>query len=172
MNLELCNDPVSNGPIHFYEVRAYWASNFSSFAVTHQSVQFMTSEHAYHSAKFVIGSSAWQCSAFATSAHESMVMSRRNTHMVWPDWEYRKRAVMKEIVAAKLSQHPYIQKKLRETGDRELIEVSPVDSFWGWGPDRNGRNELGKIWMELRAEMPPLIPNSELRCSADRAASK
>jgi len=24
------------------------------------------------------------------------------------------------------------------------------DDFWGWGEKRNGRNELGKIWMELR----------------------
>ncbi len=158
MNLELCNDPVVDGPIHFYEVRAYWLSNFSSFAVYYQGVHFQTSEHAYQAAKFVVGTAAWNGSAFATSAHESMLSARRNSHCQWPDWEHRKIAVMKEIVAAKLSQHDYIQKKLRETGNRELIEVSPVDSFWGWGPNRDGRNELGKIWMELRASSPlPII---------------
>lgn len=155
MNLELCNDPISEGPIHFYEVRCYWMSNFSSFAVLYKSVLFPTSEHAYHSEKFVRGSAPWQCCALATSAHESMLSARRNTQFIFPDWEHRKRAVMKDIVREKLHQHPYIQKKLRETCDRELIEVSPVDSFWGWGPDRNGRNELGKIWMELRTETQP-----------------
>lgn len=70
---------------------------------------------------------------------------------------------MKDIVREKLHQHPYIQKKLRETGDRELIEVSPVDSFWGWGPDRNGRNELGKIWMELREELYPANDQAQAR---------
>lgn len=25
--------------------------------------------------------------------------------------------------------------------------------FWGWGPNQDGRNELGKLWMEIRAEL-------------------
>jgi predicted NAD-dependent protein-ADP-ribosyltransferase YbiA (DUF1768 family) len=57
---------------------------------------------------------------------------------------------MTEIVSAKLAQHPWIQKKLAETGTRVLVEASHKDPFWGWGPDGNGRNELGKIWMSLR----------------------
>lgn len=155
MNLELCNDPPSDGPIHFYEVRYYWMSNFSSFAVRYKGVDYPTSEHAYQASKFVVGTAAWNGSAFASSAHEAMLSARRNMASQWPDWEHRKRATMKEIVAAKLSQHDYIQRKLRETGERELIEVSPVDAFWGWGPNKDGRNELGKIWMELRAENTP-----------------
>lgn len=39
------------------------------------------------------------------------------------------------------------------TGDRELIEDSWRDDFWGWGPNRDGKNMLGKLWMEVRAEL-------------------
>ncbi|KAH9932398.1 uncharacterized protein B0H18DRAFT_1116047 [Fomitopsis serialis] len=39
------------------------------------------------------------------------------------------------------------------TGDAELIEDSPVDSFWGCGHDGQGRNELGKALMRLRDKM-------------------
>lgn len=39
-----------------------------------------------------------------------------------------------------------------ETGDRELIESSPIDSFWGWGPNKDGANHLGRVWMALRDE--------------------
>ena len=60
---------------------------------------------------------------------------------------------MEEIVTAKLTQHPYIQEKLLQTLDLDIIEDSPKDSFWGWGPDRDGRNELGQIWMRLRTKL-------------------
>jgi predicted NAD-dependent protein-ADP-ribosyltransferase YbiA (DUF1768 family) len=40
-----------------------------------------------------------------------------------------------------------------QTGKKKIVEDSPKDSFWGWGPDRKGRNELGKLWMKLRKEI-------------------
>lgn len=60
---------------------------------------------------------------------------------------------MESILCAKLKQNPYVYKKLLQTGKRQIVEDSPKDSFWGWGPDREGRNELGKFWMKLRAEL-------------------
>jgi predicted NAD-dependent protein-ADP-ribosyltransferase YbiA (DUF1768 family) len=27
------------------------------------------------------------------------------------------------------------------------------DDFWGWGPNRDGKNMLGRLWMEIRAEL-------------------
>jgi hypothetical protein len=60
---------------------------------------------------------------------------------------------MEEIVRCKLQQHPYIQKKLLQTIPYPIVEDSPMDAFWGIGPDRTGQNMLGKIWMKLRDEM-------------------
>jgi predicted NAD-dependent protein-ADP-ribosyltransferase YbiA (DUF1768 family) len=36
------------------------------------------------------------------------------------------------------------------TGDEEIIENSPIDSYWGCGADGQGKNMLGKILMETR----------------------
>jgi len=69
------------------------------------------------------------------------------------DWYEVKLNIMEEICRAKLSQHFYVQKKLLQTEDRDLIENSPRDSFWGWGENKNGENNLGKIWMKLREEL-------------------
>lgn len=66
------------------------------------------------------------------------------------DWDHLKREVMKECCLAKFLQHPDLRKQLMETGTEELIEDSPIDSWWGCGKDGNGRNELGKILMEIR----------------------
>ena len=63
---------------------------------------------------------------------------------------------MQDILRHKLQQNPYVEKKLRQTGDKKIVEDSPKDNFWGWGAKRDGKNELGKIWMKLRDELPNL----------------
>lgn len=60
---------------------------------------------------------------------------------------------MEEILRAKLAQHPRIQEKLLETKNKQIIENSPYDDFWGIGPENNGQNHLGKVWMKLRDEL-------------------
>lgn len=61
--------------------------------------------------------------------------------------------IMKEILHEKVKQHQYVLKKLLESGNRELVEDSWRDDFWGWGPNKDGQNMLGKLWMEVRAEL-------------------
>ena len=60
---------------------------------------------------------------------------------------------MEDIVRHKLKQNPYVMHKLMQTGKRLIVEDSPKDNFWGWGSKRNGRNELGKVWMKIRDEI-------------------
>ena len=60
---------------------------------------------------------------------------------------------MLDILRAKVQQHEYVRRKLLATGDRELVENSWRDDFWGWGPNRDGQNKLGKLWMKVRAEL-------------------
>jgi len=55
-------------------------------------------------------------------------------------------------VFSNFSSFAYVKKKLIESGDKELIEDSWRDSYWGWGPNKDGENHLGKLWMEVRDE--------------------
>jgi len=45
-----------------------------------------------------------------------------------------------------------MKNKLLQSGNRELIEDSWRDSYWGWGPNKDGENYLGKLWMEVGEE--------------------
>ncbi len=87
------------------------------------------------------------------SAHDAYKLAKANSDKAPNDWDDIKVGIMEEIVSCKLEQHHYIQEKLRQTGDVLIVEDSPKDDFWGWGPNRDGRNELGKIWMRLRKAM-------------------
>jgi N-glycosidase YbiA len=60
---------------------------------------------------------------------------------------------MLKILRAKARQHEYVRRKLLETGDRYLCENSWRDSFWGWGQNRDGKNMLGNLWMQIRKEL-------------------
>lgn len=139
-------------PVLFYERRFYCFSNFSSFAVVWRDELWMTSEHAYQAAKFsspLIRRLIQQ----ARSAHDAKQIAHANDQYKRKDWDSCKVPMMKEICRAKLQQHEFIRRRLLETGTREIIEDSDTDSFWGWGPDQEGQNMLGMIWMELREEL-------------------
>lgn len=136
--------------ILFYGGLNYYLSNFSSFQVEWKGYLWPTAEHAYQAEKFqdlVIRKRI----RTARSAFDAKRIAFRHEGEVRADWDVCKIEVMCSILTAKLAQHPWIQKKLEQTGNAELVEDSPTDSFWGRGPDWKGQNMLGKIWMDLRA---------------------
>jgi hypothetical protein len=138
--------------IFFYENEFYVFSNFSSFKIKWKGELWMTSEHAYHAEKFDDIDIKKQIMD-ALSAHDAMKIAQNNEESYRKNWNEIKLGVMKEILRAKVEQHPYVKKKLIESADKELIENSWRDSYWGWGPDKDGENHLGKLWMEVRDEV-------------------
>lgn len=146
----------------FYEQDFYVLSNFSSFSLEWEGLCFPTSEAAYHWEKFVgegaDGDSATRNSIAhaiytAPSAHEAFKIAEAQKHLRRQDWDAVKVDIMRNILREKAQQHAYVRRKLLATGDRELVENSWRDSFWGWGPNRDGQNMLGKLWMEIRSEL-------------------
>ncbi len=113
---------------------------------------YPTSEHAYHSEKFEDEQLKEQVRN-ARSAHDSQKFANAHIEKRRKDWDAVKLGIMKEILMAKVDQHPYVKKKLIESGDKELVEDSWRDDFWGWGPNKDGANHLGKLWMEVRSEV-------------------
>lgn len=143
----------------FYEQDFYVLSNFSSFSLQWKGLRFDTSEAAYHWEKFTDGSFDDEACCIksaihlAPSAHEAFKIAEKNKELRRPDWDLVKVDIMRDILRAKVSQHEYVRRKLLETGDRELVENSWRDDFWGWGPNKDGQNQLGKLWMEIRSEI-------------------
>ncbi len=153
-----CIKPDTDTQVFFYEQDFYVLSNFSAFRLKWCGHDFDTSEHAYHFEKFWQEGygNGWPIALdikAAPSAHEAFKIAERNKHRRRHGWDDVKVDIMRCILRAKANQHEYVRRKLLATGDRQLIEDSWRDDFWGWGADRNGLNMLGKLWMEVRAEL-------------------
>ncbi len=144
---------VKDPPILFYGTEHYYLSNFSAFNLYwwRADLTFATSEAAYQWSKFD-DEKVRKAIHSAPSAHEAYKIAEVCKDQVRLGWSHDKVSIMREILFQKAHQHEYVARKLRESGDRELIEDSWRDSYWGWGQDRNGMNMLGKLWMEVRAE--------------------
>lgn len=160
-----CHGLDTREQVFFYEQEFYVLSNFSAFSIMWEKspreglVRFDTSEALYHWMKFrpdVPSSDQRRIAEMirtASSAHEAFKIAERYHVLRRPDWDEVKVDVMRGILRAKARQHEYVRRKLLETGDRELVENSWRDDFWGWGPNRDGKNMLGKLWMGIREEL-------------------
>ena len=140
----------------FYEQDFYVLSNFSSFKVWWCESWFDTSEHAYHYSKFMHDSRHARLLhdiRTALSAHDAFKIAESNKRLVRPDWFDVRISMMRDILRSKVACHEYVRRKLLATGDRELVENSWRDDFWGWGSNRDGKNMLGNLWMDIRAEL-------------------
>lgn len=145
--------------VFFYENDFYVLSNFSAFRIEWRGIIFDTSEAAYHWEKFQRSTSGdgrvfiQAAIRAARSAHETFKLAEQYRNLRDPYWDDVKVSAMREILFAKAEQHEYVRRKLLATGNRELIEDSWRDDFWGWGSNGEGQNMLGILWMEIRAEM-------------------
>ncbi len=147
------NQPGPNDKVFFYPKEFYPFDNFSSFQVDYDGYLWPTSEHAFQAVGFKdIANDIFELIKKAKSAHDAQKIAYENKNKLTADWNNRKVSVMKDILRHKIDQHPYVLKKLLQSGDREIIEDSWRDAEWGWGEDRQGKNLLGNIWMELREE--------------------
>ena len=140
--------------IGFYPREFYPFDNFSSFKVEWNGYLFSSVEEAYQAASFM-GSDEELVEKIkkSHSADEAQRIAYANRDKRREDWDDVKISIMEELLRLKIEQNPYVKKKLLQTGDYMIVEDSPKDDLWGWGPNRNGQNNLGKLWMKLRKEL-------------------
>lgn len=137
--------------VHCYMDEFYCLGNFTPFRVVFDGIDYDTSEHAYHAQKF-IHPSLREAIRSTRSAHDAFKLADSLRESYRPDWYEIRLGVMRDILLAKLDQHEYVRRKLYETDAREIVEDSWRDSFWGLGPNGDGENMLGKLWMEIRRD--------------------
>lgn len=138
--------------IGFYPREFYPLDNFSSFKVEVDGYLYASLEEAYQSSLFLpdYPEIAEQIKN-SHSAHEAQKIMQKNIEKV-KYTNQQQLIIMEKLLRLKLEQNPYVLKKLLETNDYYIVEDSPKDNYWGWGINRDGRNQLGKIWMKLREE--------------------
>ncbi|MBP9817332.1 NADAR family protein [Candidatus Shapirobacteria bacterium] len=147
------NQPGPTDKIYFYPKEYYVFDNFSSFQVEWQGVLWPTSEHAFQAVGFFdTAPDVYEKIKLTRSAHDAQKIAHENKDKLPAEWDKINVGIMMDILRHKIDQHPYVLKKLLQSGDREIIEDSWRDPVWGWGEHQDGQNLLGKIWMELRKE--------------------
>jgi ribA/ribD-fused uncharacterized protein len=128
-----------------------WLSNFHVEDVTCNGITFKSVEHAFQAAKTTDETRAEEIRD-AETPKQAKKLGRKKDLPMRPDWETKKIPIMREFVRAKFL-NPNLRQKLLATGDAELVE----ENFWGdvfWGTVKGvGENNLGKILMEVRAEI-------------------
>ena len=138
--------------IGFYPREFYPLDNFSSFKVEWNGYLYASLEEAFQSALFLPNYPEISDKIKNShSAHEAQKIMFENIDKVQYD-NSEQITIMEELLRLKIEQNPYVLRKLLQTEDYLIVEDSPKDSFWGWGENRNGENQLGKLWMKLREE--------------------
>ena len=145
----------------FRFTRTTWGafSNFQPLAVPIAAGPwtFATSEHAYQACKFPARPGVQQRIAEAPTPREAAAIGRTPGLGLDPCWNAQRVDVMRWVLRLKReANRAEIDAVLAATGDRPIVEVSTRDPWWGARPvaDRyEGRNVLGRLWMELRQQL-------------------
>ena len=150
-------------PILGFKGSYRWLSNFSPSAVTTMGRTFPTVEHAYQAAKRPEDFELHEKLLYMSPGEAKNVMS--HIPITCPDWELVKIQAMKMLVEQKFFRHEHLMWMLLGTRQKHIEEVNDWgDDFWGtrvedklhpvvsdiMGVVYNGKNELGKILMEVR----------------------
>ena len=141
-------------PILFYRLNEPYGafSNFSPHPFRLKDKVWPTSEHYFQAQKF------------AGTAHEEEIRlmgspmiaaraGRSRKRPLRPDWAVARDGAMREALRAKFTQHADLRELLLSTGEARLVEHTANDSYWGDGGNGSGRNRLGELLMELRADL-------------------
>lgn len=127
-------------------------SNFSAHPFKLMGKVWPTSEHYFQAQKFA-GTEHEETVRHAKTPSIAAKLGRSRSLPLQADWEAVKEDVMRAALKAKFEQHPKLRSLLLSTGDAELIEHTRNDSYWADGGDGAGKNRLGILLMELRAEL-------------------
>lgn len=148
-----------NDEIRFYRAseKPYGAlSNLFRRAIVFEGETFTTSEHAYQAGKARRPEvRRWLMDAPTPSL---LAMAAHGLYYwdVSPGWSRTKFERMRGVLRAKFTQHVDLRELLLATGDARLVESATVDNevnrLWG-EVNGQGRNMLGELLMELRAEL-------------------
>ena len=140
---------------------AQWGafSNFQPLAVPIIAgpCTFGTSEAVYQACKFAAHPDVQQRIAEATTPAQAAAIGRTPGLGIDPGWNGQRVDVMRWVLRLKREANPVeIDALLAATADRPIVEVSTRDPWWGARPVAGryeGRNVLGRLWMELREQL-------------------
>jgi ribA/ribD-fused uncharacterized protein len=127
-------------------------SNFAPFGIDLDGAWWATVENYYQAQKFT-DPGLRQSIGRAEQPIVAKTLADDNKAAIRPDWDAIKDEVMYRAVRRKFELHPALKAMLLATGEEDIAEANPADSYWGVGRDGAGLNKLGKIMTRVRTEL-------------------
>jgi ribA/ribD-fused uncharacterized protein len=130
-------------------------SNFYPSPIELQGITYATAEHLFQALKIVdTVPGALGYRRYIAEADTPMEAKKRGQGVpLREDWESIKLDLMECVLTLKFGESAKLRKRLLDTGDKEIAEGNNWgDTFWGTVNDE-GRNELGKALMRVRAQL-------------------
>jgi ribA/ribD-fused uncharacterized protein len=124
-------------------------SNFSRHGFELDGAYWPTCEHFFQAQKFA-GTPHADAIRQARTPKMAAAMGRDRSRPLRADWEQVKDSVMLRGVLRKFETHSDLRTMLLASGDEDIIENAPGDTYWGCGKDGSGQNKLGQILMAVR----------------------
>ena len=140
--------------VYFYAQTDTYAefSNFAAYGVEMDGLWWRTVEHYFQAQKFRDSAYRERIRACHRPKEAKTLGMTRNPPLR-EDWEAVKDEYMLQGVRKKFQTHEHPRAVLLSTGNVTIVENSPIDPYWGCGPDGSGLNRLGAILMQVRAEL-------------------
>ncbi|CAF4072362.1 unnamed protein product, partial [Rotaria sp. Silwood1] len=137
-------------PLYFYHHTEPFGefSNFYPSPIELDGYTWPTTEHYYQAQKFISNKTHFQNVLQLPKPIAALLYSRKHRSAIRSDWEQVKDEIMLKACMAKFEQHLWPRVLLLSTGDRQLVEHTRKDSYWGDGGDGSGRNQLGLTLMQ------------------------
>lgn len=164
-----CVMDSSDGKFHFY-----WSGPFSQWQHSEfelDGCRFVTAEQAMMYLKAVLFNDHETAAKVLETRDpgRQKALGRRVKGFTETSWDQHKAEIVHRVNFEKFRQNKGLRRKLFQTGQRELVEASPVDTIWGIGleaavanvtpqVDWPGQNLLGKTLTKVRNELREMFP--------------
>ncbi|KAB1927662.1 NADAR family protein [Micromonospora sp. ALFpr18c] len=155
------HQPQPDGSVGAGCLSQWWPARFAI-----DGREFATAEHYMMWAKAILfgDTSIAEQVLTASHPHRAKTLGRQVQGFDQPVWEANRYGIVVEGSVAKFGQHADLRAYLLGTGDRILVEASPLDGIWGIGltadepfaadPSRwKGLNLLGFALMHTRQRL-------------------
>ena len=141
--------------ILFYSVSDEFGcfSNFAPSPIRIAGKTWPTTEHYFQAMKYPHDPERQGWIRKAGSPMEAKRIAWRKGSKPRRDWDHHRDRVMLEALRAKFTQHADLGRLLLETEGEQLVEHTANDRYWGDGGDGSGKNKLGTLLMQVRAEL-------------------
>ena len=127
-------------------------SSFSRLGFELDGSAWPSVEHYYQGMKFEEGELR---ESVRTAEHpeKAKQLAEANREAIRKDWQQVREVMMTRAVYIKCRTHEGVAAALLSTGDRDIIETSQYDYYWGCGRDGRGHNTFGKVLMAVRDKL-------------------